>query len=418
MSRIFRKVALERLASPEQLDQLVKIISPAGWFSLLSLGLLLAATLFWGIWGKIPTTVAGGGILIKTGGIVEIEAPIQGQLTSIYVSAGDLVRRGQVIARIEQPQLREQVQSSKQELDELVAQFEKTKEYGNENIRLQTQYLAKEKENLVRSIDIDQERLKWFDEKIGIQEQLQKEGLLTRQSVITTRSQRDDLKKNIETLKNKLKGVEVDVLNQKNRQEQEILLSQIKMNNAKRNLQNLQEKLEYSTKVISSHTGRVVEIRFAQGDVVTPGTPIINLELTGDRIQDLQAVIFVPPNMGKQVKTGMHIRISPTTVPQEEYGFMYGIVTRVSEFPATRQGMVQILANDQLAQQFTQMGAPITVYVDLVPNPTTLSGYKWSSPAGPPTKIYSGTMCTASVEVKSQPPISLVIPYLKKKMGI
>ena len=39
---IFRKVALERLSSPEQLDQLMQVTSPKGWLALAGLGALLA----------------------------------------------------------------------------------------------------------------------------------------------------------------------------------------------------------------------------------------------------------------------------------------------------------------------------------------------------------------------------------------
>ena len=64
-NRLFRKVALERLSSPEQLDQLMRITSPVGWVALLALGVLLACGVLWGIWGSIPTKVKGSGILMR-----------------------------------------------------------------------------------------------------------------------------------------------------------------------------------------------------------------------------------------------------------------------------------------------------------------------------------------------------------------
>ena len=38
---IFRKSALDRMASPEQLDALMRITSPRGWIALLTIGFLL-----------------------------------------------------------------------------------------------------------------------------------------------------------------------------------------------------------------------------------------------------------------------------------------------------------------------------------------------------------------------------------------
>ena len=77
--RLFRKSAEARLASPEQLDQLMRITSPAGWLALLALGLLLVCAIFWGIWGSVPTKVEGSGILMKRGGVFTVSARGSGQ---------------------------------------------------------------------------------------------------------------------------------------------------------------------------------------------------------------------------------------------------------------------------------------------------------------------------------------------------
>ena len=50
----------------------------------------------------------------------------------------------------------------------------------------------------------------------------------------------------------------------------------------------------------------------------------------------------------------------------------------------------------------------------LLTNEKTVSGYEWSSPKGPPLTIHGGTICTTSITVRKQPPISLVIPLLRK----
>src|SRR6516162_4779951 len=67
---IFRKVALERLSSPEQLDRLITLSSPIGWAALAALAALLAAVVAWGIFGGVPTRVEGAGILVTRDGHV------------------------------------------------------------------------------------------------------------------------------------------------------------------------------------------------------------------------------------------------------------------------------------------------------------------------------------------------------------
>ncbi|NIS83195.1 MAG: hypothetical protein GTO14_24005 [Anaerolineales bacterium] len=61
--RLFRRKALEKLASPERLDQLMSITTVRGWLALLALGSLIVAIGIWGFFAKIPTTISGEGIL-------------------------------------------------------------------------------------------------------------------------------------------------------------------------------------------------------------------------------------------------------------------------------------------------------------------------------------------------------------------
>ena len=114
----------------------------------------------------------------------------------------------------------------------------------------------------------------------------------------------------------------------------------------------------------------------------------------------------------------MKIQIAPTTIKQEEFGFVLGDVTYVSDFPATSQGMMRVLKNTQLVQTLSGGSAPFEVYADLRLDPSTVSGFKWSSSEGPPMAIQTGTVCIASITVDVRRPIELVIPILREWSGI
>jgi HlyD family secretion protein len=70
--KTFRKVALERMSSPEQLDQLLRVTTPKSWLALLSLIALLAVSVAWGYWGQLTTRVPGQGVLIRAGGVQNV----------------------------------------------------------------------------------------------------------------------------------------------------------------------------------------------------------------------------------------------------------------------------------------------------------------------------------------------------------
>lgn len=63
-SNIFRKEALERLSSPEQLDQLMQIVTSRSWLPLAALSGLLACGLVWSFVGRISVTTSGKGALV------------------------------------------------------------------------------------------------------------------------------------------------------------------------------------------------------------------------------------------------------------------------------------------------------------------------------------------------------------------
>src|ERR1700730_13846013 len=119
---IFRRAALERLSSPEQLDYLMSITSPAGWLAVSALGIILFLIVLWGFLGRIPDTVAGSGILIRGGAVYDVAAGSDGFITQVLVKTGDQVKAGQVVAKMSQSQLELKIKSSQAQLKVLQEQ--------------------------------------------------------------------------------------------------------------------------------------------------------------------------------------------------------------------------------------------------------------------------------------------------------
>ena len=138
------------------------------------------------------------------------------------------------------------------------------------------------------------------------------------------------------------------------------------------------------------------------------------IERVSENIDDLTAVVFVPSHDGKRVRRGMRVMVNPSTVKAADFGSMLGIVTSVSEYPATQQGLARTVANEKLVQDLMKGGPPIQIIVKLLPDASNHSGFRWTSSRGPNVKITSGTLCNAHIVVEEVPPVSYVIPFLKK----
>jgi len=116
---LFREVSLEKLSSPEQLDELIKVTSPRAWLALIAIGCILLSAIIWGFFGSIPTKIEGQGILLNNGGIFSVQHHASGQVSDIRVRVGDMVKKGDVVARIELPELVAEINSLQSGITEM-----------------------------------------------------------------------------------------------------------------------------------------------------------------------------------------------------------------------------------------------------------------------------------------------------------
>ena len=145
------------------------------------------------------------------------------------------------------------------------------------------------------------------------------------------------------------------------------------------------------------------------------GTPIISLQ---PDVDTLEAVLYVPADRAKDLHSGMDVEILPTTVRREEYGFIRGTVTFVSDYPATEAATMRVFENAPLVQALSARGPVTEVRVDLATDASTPSGFRWSSPRGAPVTLSGGTLCVGDIVTRRQRPINLVVPELKAALGV
>ena len=412
---IFRKVALERLSSPEQLDQLLQVTDPRGWLALAALGALLLASLTWGVFGSIPTEATGEGILLRRGGVSSLVAAESGQVEELLVSVGDVIEKGQVVARIRQDELLRQIQDTRDRLADVRREYQDLLRYAGEQGRLRGRDLAQERANLQQSIRAYEREVELARERIAVERDLLKDGLITKQTLLASEQRLNTAQDQLANARLELNGLELKGLDSAQQTDQQVEAREAQIRDLEIELRERQARLTETARIVSNRAGRVLELLADRGDVVNPGTPLLNLEVVSE---ELQAVLFVPASAGKRVQPGMRVRVSPSTVKREEYGSMIGRVTWASEYPSTSRGMTRLLGNEALVQRLMQEGPPIQVNVTLEKDPKTPTGYRWSSSTGPSIRISSGTLATGSVVVREERPINLVVPRIREKLGV
>ncbi len=57
---IFREKSLDRVTSPEQLDEYIKVTTPSVWLILIATIILIVGALFWAVFGRIQVNTDAG----------------------------------------------------------------------------------------------------------------------------------------------------------------------------------------------------------------------------------------------------------------------------------------------------------------------------------------------------------------------
>jgi len=410
----FRKAALEKLSTPEKLDQLIKVTSPKGWIALLTIAIALSTAIAWSFFGSVKTKLNVVGVLLG-GEIHEVVATSQGQLTSLNVNIGDKINEGDIIASIEQPELFQQIEEVKASLKEREFDLKQLLSYGNQDTRLQGQLVQQQRSSIDLQTQTANKNLEFLSNQLATEKDLLRQGLITNSQVVNTQQQIEGAKNSIESLKSQMVQTSSQKLNIGFDLQQKININNQRIAENERRLKHLQERYDIQTNIRSSYGGEVLEVLTDAGVIVGQGTPLFKLknqnQIAGDK---LRGVLYIPSQDGKKIKEGMEALVVPSTVQPQEYGFMKGKITYVSDFPITQKGMMMTVKNDQLVQGLLSRGALFEVYVEFEKDEEAFSGFKWTSAQGPHIAINEGTSCMGKITVKSEPPATMVVPALKK----
>ena len=471
---IFRAEALDQLSSPEQLEQLLQVTNRKSWITLATVGFLVVATLLWSIFGRIPVTVSGNGILIYPRQVMPFQASTEGQLASMNIAVGDRVQAGQVIATISVPDIAQRLEQEHARLERMEARHETLVELQQKRLSLETEalqrkrqvlgeritsakamakalrtknetYIAKQytviQDYLSAQAELEQtldKRYQSFKRLLDSQLASEEMVLQAYQKLIDVRIKKSDLEleaqqlelKRLETeeayveqqqriaeLTTQLQEISIDETRLKQKEFEEAAELDIQIQETLRSIARLEKTLKKGGEIVNAHDGIVLEIGAIPGEIVRAGETLGFIEAE-DAASVLMAVGFFNVGDGKKIQKGMSVNVTPSTVKRQRHGSITGIVSEVSAFPVSTDSVAAVVGNHEAASQLTQSQPRIQVYTRLTLDEKTPSGYKWTSGEGPDMAITSGTTAEVRATVKYFRPISYVIPILRKWAGV
>lgn len=334
---------LERIANPEQLDQLMQVVSLRLWIPLAALGGVVGLVLLWAIFGTIPINVMGRGAFVyprSEAGAAEVaqfQAPGSGRLIDLRVLRGDHVRKGMLIGVIDQPDLRKNLEIAREKRDELL-RTQKTSDplqdalYANQSQALEEQraslvkkiadaqaLLSSSNAGLIQAVELNTRNLKTrladaIHERASArrnyeaQKKLKALGLISDQvysaaerqyldsdhavsdlraqlaqqssNMLDARRAADNNTSSLADMRAQLVELDSRITNQELAYKQQRSGDQAALQDADRQVDQLAHALRNSSFIVSDYDGTILEVSAVVGQMVGPGTPLGAIDVT------------------------------------------------------------------------------------------------------------------------------------------
>jgi HlyD family secretion protein len=391
---LFRKVSLERLASPEQIDRLLMIVRVPGWIALLSVISLIIILLIWSMVGTIPKTVNGIGMFFNPQDLVAIPSRVNGTVEKISVKVGDVIKEGEELISLQNPSLVIEYETLDDEIQ--FAETEIASELGKRKKRL------KNRLNFERTIlQIQQLRLKFLEEALLGQsnDSLLFYGL--KQNFYDVQIAVQTQMSAIATLEDHLSNPEDS--SELDQQRWELISLKIK-------LKTLQNLLCHLT-TYAPEDGTILEINSLLGQEIKTGSILMWLQKMVKSEEESLIYSFFTLGEGAQIKEGMTAQIAFDSASPNRYGKMIGKIKHVFPFAASKQGeILQSISSGQLRDFLSQQSTTIIVEIEPTLNSETPSGYQWTTLKGPPFAIPQGSLCSVNIIIEEKKLISYLFP--------
>jgi len=476
--QIFREQSLERLSSPDRLDQLLQVIRPHSWIGLATFGMGIALATVWSIFGRVPTRITGTAILVHPKQVVPFQSPSSGQIARIPVGVGDVIAKGDVLATLKLPALEKQLDLERIKLEQFEARaarmtdlevelaererdfireqrellglrIEEIRAAADEFQRKSDEYIAEQRKSIDTWRTLTNELGAALQDRLEARESLARQGDLSEDQVLEIRAQVVDNKLQLAELEVRadelelransarelfdgkmdlirdlsidLHQLELRELLIDHRLSENELTSTSSRQDIERSIEELEKRLEDEGAVRSEHSGKVLEIVAALGQHVAIGQRLgkIEVELPSE---PLMALAYFSIKDGKRIKDGAEIRVSPSTVERERHGGIIGEVVRVSDYPVTIEAAANQIGDVEIARTLLGGESRIEVITRLRTDPDAgpeHTGYAWTSGSGPKgLEITAGTTAQVRVTIEKKAPITLVLPFLKSTSGL
>lgn len=362
------------------------LTTPFKYWSYTAFGITLVV-LIWSFLGRIPQNIDADGVLTIPYKVVTINQPETGVFEAIKIKTGDIVSKGDVIAKLNNSSDQEAVDDAKNKYESSLAKYNKTYKTDLSNQVIATQRVIS---NDLGSIS-------------AVASSIYEKGVISKQQVENARQNHLSALQSLNSTLSAQEAGKYDV------------------DQARINLRAAIAKQQNDSRFRTQYTGEVVTVYPQVGSVADSSAPFFSLnKIDKSSNKSLSVVAFLTAEESAQVSKGMPVRILPNNILPNTLGYLEGTVEFISSVASTSEGASYIVGNSALSDDMTKDSRNIYTLISLSKDS---EGYKWVNGSGPPkgdeqSEPRIGLGASVLITNKTVPPITIAIPATKKFFGI
>ncbi len=407
--KLYREGMVDSLVSSEELDQAPRALELRAKILLWLFALAVVGCAAFSYYVSVPVSIQAEGIVWTPRGLRNITVSSQGLATRVMVVPGQNVSRGEMVALIDQSDLRIQLNNLELKLKDTRAYIEALEKLAAAERTGRMDYhtaIDKILANSAARYRAKEERLKKRESDL---EKMLNSGTVRRDDVDQLIDKLGDTRERMSSLVREQASTTRDDTQADIEINRQLLTQRRQAEDIREQIAGIDAQLLENDKLLSPFDGRVTDVEIDPGDFISPGTRIATIQPTVTR-PTLLAVVYPGYEDGSRLHAGMAAELELSAYPKEKFGVLKGKVTSVSELPVSSESMMRTLKNDLLVHKLSGDESPFEVLIELEPDTGDPSGYAWSADTDEARMLRDGMQCDARLIVRTKKLYELFLP--------
>lgn len=369
--------------------------------------------LIWGIFGSIPQRVKGVGMINTVEGLERVTASSSGRISEIRVKINDDVKVGDIIAIVDQPEVKSSIDQMKFSIEKLKQNniISSTGNIQNNTIKTQANNLAISR--LKSNIEEVNKSIQFHEKRLAQEKKIYEKGLITYSQYFATQQQLASDRIEKINLEEQLEQITLGIKERELNNNLDELNINKQLGLLELELEDMIREYKLKTELTAQTDGYISQLNAKVGDIISPDFTLSVITAKDDNKNNYILNLYVPFNSNAVISEGMTVDIQIFSVDPYLNGYLKGKVKEVSQYMSDTEGLMNTLGNKNLIEFINSKGGVYGLVVELEKDSNTFNGYRWSNNKGPKTKIYPGQLSLAYVNVKVKAPIDFILPIFE-----